>query len=414
MKIAIVSSLYPPYGIGGAEHLAAQLAGALDRLGHQVDVISTCGRAQLGGQPYWSENHERIRVWRVAPRNLYWSYDKQREQPGRLARACWHAVDLWNPSILLPLGKVLDQIQPDVVNTHNIDGFSPAVWQIARRYTPAVAHTLHDCHLLCPRATMQRRDGTICERLCGFCSVYAGYHRRFQKYVRMLISPAQATAELHRRAGWTEPRIEIIRNGVDVGCVPQPERAASDPLRVLFLSRLEREKGCETLLASIPAFGGSREIEFHVAGSGTLEGRFLELAGRVPNVTWHGFVGGRRKEELFSRCDAFLQLSECRENAPLGLSEAKAHGLYLVGTAVGGIPELIESSEAGQLIAPGDRQKLLATLEALCRSRETIRGGRAARAQRSAGYGTRQMAEAYVEAFGSLIAPITNAATSHG
>ena len=96
MKIAIVSSLYPPYAIGGAEQVAAQLAGALDRLGHQVDVISTCGRSQLGGQPYCSEIRDRVRVWRVAPRNLYWSYDKQREQPGRLARAGWHAVDLLN------------------------------------------------------------------------------------------------------------------------------------------------------------------------------------------------------------------------------------------------------------------------------------------------------------------------------
>ncbi|HEY1203922.1 MAG: glycosyltransferase [Bryobacteraceae bacterium] len=417
MKIAIVASLFPPYAIGGAEHLAAQLAGALDRLGHQVDVISTCGRSQLGGQPYQGEIREGIRVWRVAPRNLYWSYDKQRDLPGRLARACWHAIDLWNPSVILPLRRVLDQIQPDVVNTHNIDGFSPAVWQVARKYTPAVAHTLHDLHLLCPRATMQRRDGTMCESLCRFCAVYTGYHRRFQKHVGMLIAPALATAELHRQAGWTEPRIEIIRNGVDVRPVPQPERAPSDPLRVLFLSRLEREKGCETLLASIPAFAESSEIEFHVAGIGTLEKQFTELAARVPNVTWHGFVQGRRKEELFSQCDVFLQLSECRENAPLSLSEAKAHGLYLVGTAVGGIPELIENSEAGQLIPPGDRQKLLASLERVCRSRGAIRRGRAARARRSAGYGTRQMAEAYVEAYRSLIAPpaaITNAATSHG
>jgi glycosyltransferase involved in cell wall biosynthesis len=122
-------------------------------------------------------------------------------------------------------------------------------------------------------------------------------------------------------------------------------------------------------------------------------------------VIWHGFVTGRRKDELFSRCDVFLQLSECRENAPLSLSEEKAHGLTLLGTTVGGIPELVETSEAGHLVPPGDRQKLVARLEALCRSREAVRRGRAGRAQRSAGYGTRQMAEAYVEAYRSLIAP---------
>ena len=379
-----------------------------------MDVITTCGRSQLGSQSYCSEIREGIRVWRVAPRNLYWSFDKQREQPGRLARAGWHAVDLWNPSVISPLRKVLDQIRPDVINTHNIDGFSPAVWQVARRYTPAIAHTLHDYHLICPRAVMQRRDGTMCENLCRFCSAYALYHRGYQKHVPMLISPSVATADLHRQAGWTEPQIEIIRNGVDIEPVPQPEAATSGPLRVLFLSRLEPEKGCTTLLAAIPAFAGSSEIEFHVAGAGTLDKEFLELSGWMPNMTWHGFVRDRRKDELFSRCDVFLQLSECRENAPLSLIEAKAHGLYLVGTAVGGVPELIENSAAGQLLPPGDPRKLQALLETLCRSRAEIRGGRAARAERSAGYGTGQMAEAYVEAFRSLSTAITNAATSHG
>ncbi len=416
MKIAIVSSLFPPYSIGGAEALAAQLAGSLARLDHQVDVISTCARSQLAGERCCVETREGIRVWRVAPWNLYWSFDKPRQQPGRLARACWHAIDLWNPSVILPLRKVLDQIRPDAINTHNVNGFSPAVWQVARRYTPAIAHTLHDCHLLCPRATMQRRDGTMCESLCRSCSVYAAYHRRFQGSVGMLIAPAFATAKLHRQAGWTEPRIQVIRNGVDVEPLPAPE-APSGPLRVLFLSRLEREKGCQTLLASIRAFAGSPEIEFHLAGSGAFEKAFFELAGEVPNAVWHGFVTGAAKERLLSHCDVFLQLSECRENAPLSLIEAKAHGLYLLGTAVGGIPELIENSEAGLLIPPADPQKLTAILYTLSRSSELVRDGRARRAQRSAGYGSRQMAEAYVEAFRSLIAPpaaSTNAATSQG
>jgi glycosyltransferase involved in cell wall biosynthesis len=322
-----------------------------------------------------------------------------------MARACWHAIDLWNPLMIQPLRTVLDQIQPDVINSHNIDGFSPIVWQVARRYTPAVVHTLHDCHLLCPRATMQRRDGVICESLCKFCRLYAAYHRSFQKYPGVLIAPTLAIAELHRQAGWTAPRIGIIRNGVDVRPAPLPETAESDPLRVLFLSRLEREKGCETLLASISALAGSNEIEFHVAGRGSFESQFIELAERTPNAIWHGFVTGQPKDDLFSRCDVFLQLSECRENAPLSLSEAKAHGLYLLGTAVGGIPEMVENSDAGQLIPPGDQHKLAAALETLCRSRAAIRGGRTARAQRSAGYGTHEMADAYAETFRSLIGP---------
>ena len=296
-------------------------------------------------------------------------------------------------------------IRPEVVNTHNIDGFSPAVWQIARKRASAVVHTLHDFHLLCPRATMRRGDGTVCENLCRFCRVYARYHRAFQKQVAMLIAPSRAAAELHRQCGWTRPRIEIIRNGVDIQPAPVRETAEQDPLRVLFLSRLEREKGSATLMASIAALAATQEIEFHIAGSGTYESAFAELAARTGNAVWHGFVSGSHKQELFSRCDAFLQLSECRENAPLSLSEAKGHGLYLLGSAVGGIPETIANLEAGQLIPPGDSPKLVAALEALSRRRAAIRARRAERIRGSAGYGTLEMAEAYLAAFRSLLSP---------
>lgn len=403
MNIAIISSLFPPFAIGGAEEVAAQLALALHRLGHQVDVISTCKRSQLANASYRTDEWEGIRVWRIAPLNLYWSFDKPNQHPNRLARAGWHAIDLWNPSVLRPLKQVLARIQPEVVNTHNIDGLSPAVWQVAHHCTDAIVHTLHDYHLLCPRATMHRRDGTMCERLCRFCRVYAQYHRLFQGHVRALIAPASAVADMHRQSGWSGPSIEIIRNGVDVGAIRLSHIPDTDPLRILFLSRLEREKGCETLLAVIPRFRESTEMQFHLAGRGSYQGRFSELAQLTPNVTWHGFATGADKHELLCSADVFLQLSECRENAPLSLIEAKRYGLYLLGTDIGGIPEQIDSPEAGQLIPAGDPERLLRTLQALPGMKQALRNGRSGRLQRSAGYGTREMAEGYLKVFRSLV-----------
>ncbi len=107
MKIAIISSLFPPFGVGGAEQVASQLALALHRLGQQVDVISTCSRRELTGGRYRTDEWEGIRVWRIAPRNLYWRFDRETAQPNRLSRAAWHAIDLWNPSIIAPLNQIL-------------------------------------------------------------------------------------------------------------------------------------------------------------------------------------------------------------------------------------------------------------------------------------------------------------------
>jgi glycosyltransferase involved in cell wall biosynthesis len=248
---------------------------------------------------------------------------------------------------------------------------------------------------------MRRGDGELCERLCRSCRVYARYHRRFQKHVRILAAPARAIAEVHRLAGWTGPEIRIIPNAVDVDAIEDRNEVATGPLRVLFLSRLVREKGCETLLAALPMFRDAA-FEFHIAGRGEYEPQFQQAARSMPNVIWHGFVEGRAKHELLANADVFLQLSECRENAPLTLIEARCHGLYLVGSDIGGIPELIEGPAEGRLIPPGNPKALAAALAEIAGDKQSIRATRAGRVRRGRNYGTREMAELYLHAFRSL------------
>jgi glycosyltransferase involved in cell wall biosynthesis len=404
MRIALVSALFPPYAIGGAETVAAELARALRLAGHQVDVVSTCRREAVSRPGYRVDEWAGIRVWRIAPWNFYWSFDKRDQNPNGLVRAGWHMVDLWNPSVVHPLRQVLDQIRPEVVNTHNIDGFSPALWQAARRYTRAIAHTLHDCHLICMRGTMRRRDGTVCQQeLCGSCRVYAAYHALFRRHVKVLISPTRTLAELHRRNGWSDLPIECVQNAVEAPLLRDADLPDSGPLRILFMSRLEREKGCEALLSVIPLFNEMSGVEFHLAGSGLYADRFAQLAARHGHVYFHGFVSGPSKYELLRSSDVFLQLSECHDNAPLSLLEARQSGLHMVGTNVGGIPELIGGLQGGDLIQPGDTQALYGVLTALAGNAESVRLQRRRRLASGAPYGYRQMADAYLQIFSSLL-----------
>lgn len=381
--------------------MAAQIAETFRLEGHEVDVISTCRRQELSGQAYRLDLWNGLRVWRIAPWNVYWRVDQEQPRPAQLARAAWHLVDLWNPSVIRPLQKVLRQIAPDVVNTHNIDGFSPVVWQVARKYASTVVHTLHDYHLLCPRAVMQRMDGKPCLQLCTACQAYAAYHRLFQGYVDAVISPSRAAAELHRCAGWRRPGTAVIPNAVDVADVDPSECAAGSPLQIVFMSRLVPEKGCETLLKVVGHFLDCRDIHFHLAGMGRYEPEFAELAARASNVTWHGYVTGIRKSALLSAGDVFLQLSECAENAPLGLLEAKQFGMYLVGTNLGGIPELITNPLEGRLIAPGDPSGLSAVLRDQISDRVGLRAQRQARLNRTDSYGVREMSRRYLDVFSS-------------
>lgn len=404
MRIALVSALFPPYAIGGAETVASELARALHLGGHQVDVVSTCPREAVSNHGYRVDEWEGIRVWRIAPWNLYWNFDKAEQRPKGLVRAGWHMIDLWNPSVFGPLHQVFDRIQPDVINTHNIDGFSPALWQAARRHTSAIAHTLHDCHLICTRATMRRRDGTVCSRrLCTLCQAYAAYHSLFRKNVSLLISPTRTLADLHVEFSWRNLPLEVVRNAVELPLLNADELPDSGPLRVLFLSRLEREKGCETLMSVVPLFNAGSGIEFHVAGSGSYADRFKQLAERPGQVRWHGFVSSSSKYDLLRSTDVFLQLSECHDNAPLSLLEARQSGLRLVGTEVGGIPELIGGPQYGDLIRPGDTQALYTLLSTLAENAEHVRHERRRRLAGIAPYSFREMAADYERVFSSLL-----------
>jgi glycosyltransferase involved in cell wall biosynthesis len=144
-------------------------------------------------------------------------------------------------------------------------------------------------------------------------------------------------------------------------------------------------------------------VEFHLAGSGSYEDRFAQLAVRHGNVHFHGFVSGPSKYELLRSSDVFLQLSECHDNAPLSLLEARQSGLHMVGTDVGGIPELIGGLQGGELIRPGDTQALYDVLSALAGNTESVRLQRRHRLGSRAPYGYRQMADAYLQVFSSLL-----------
>lgn len=87
MKICIVSNLYPPHIIGGAEITVAKLAEGLSRKGYQVMVITTSPQKEES-----VETLNGVKVYRINPWNLYTLYDHQ-DKPA-INKALWHAMDI--------------------------------------------------------------------------------------------------------------------------------------------------------------------------------------------------------------------------------------------------------------------------------------------------------------------------------
>jgi glycosyltransferase involved in cell wall biosynthesis len=158
--------------------------------------------------------------------------------------------------------------------------------------------------------------------------------------------------------------------------------------RVVFLSNLIADKGPLVLieaLAELARRGIALDATFAGPdGDGRTLGE-LEAAiarhGLADRVRCVGPVYGAAKHALLAEHDAFA-LPTLRDAFPLVVLEAMQHGLPVVASAVGAIPDIVVDGETGLLVPPGDAAALADRLARLAASPELrARLGAAGRAR---------------------------------
>jgi glycosyltransferase involved in cell wall biosynthesis len=97
-----------------------------------------------------------------------------------------------------------------------------------------------------------------------------------------------------------------------------------------------------------------------VAGTGPLEEALKAMPG-AERVRWLGMLDRQALAEHLRGVRALVLPSEWYENAPMSVLEAFASGVPVIGSRIGGIPELIDD-DTGWLFEPGDAEDLAAVL----------------------------------------------------
>ena len=197
-------------------------------------------------------------------------------------------------------------------------------------------------------------------------------------------------------------RVQVIRNGIDtVQYAPDPgtavlARHGIDPGRpaVVFVGRVTRQKGLPVLLRAAQWLDPSAQLVLCAGQADTPElaaevtGLVADLTATRSGVIWiPEMLPKRAVIQLLSHATVFACPSLYE---PLGIVnlEAMACGTAVVGSAVGGIPEVVSDGETGLLVPAGDPGALAVALNALVR--DPVRAtwlGRAGRERAVAEFG---------------------------
>jgi len=139
----------------------------------------------------------------------------------------------------------------------------------------------------------------------------------------------------------------------------------------ISVASLTPHKGHHILLdAATIIIRGSPHFKLLIVGAGPLKRELEEHAKRSGICNNTIFTGLRENVfPLLKLSNIFILASTEREGLGIALIEAMAAGLPVIGTRIGGIPEVIQESMNGILVSPGDTHELALTIKMLMKNR---------------------------------------------
>jgi len=125
----------------------------------------------------------------------------------------------------------------------------------------------------------------------------------------------------------------------------------------------------------IKAFRGIKlgNARLHIAGKGVDLERFKKLAGNDKRTRFHGFLRPEQLKELYKKANLLVVPSIWYDNSPTVIYESFSFGVPVIGSRIGGIPELIKDGYNGFLFEAGNIEELENVLDKVIRKPEQLR-----------------------------------------
>ncbi|MCD7782139.1 MAG: glycosyltransferase family 4 protein, partial [Methanosphaera sp.] len=364
MNICYISNLYPPAVLGGAEIVVQKMANQVAKT-NNVIVITTSP-----DEDYHKLEKDNTTIYQLNTTKLYPVY-KQTGNSG-IRKPLWHLFDLWNNNTKAQVKEILEYEDIDVVHINNYKGLSLSVFSAVKELDIPLLFMSHDFSLICPRANLIKGDNTLCSNPNIICKNYINIQRRLlDDNVDLFVAPSNFMIEKYRDNNYfrNTPSMKIPL-GVDYES--RNTTKSYDTIDITYIGTLGKHKGVDTL---IKAFMGIEDpnICLHIIGKGYDEEEFKKLASCDKRIIFHGFIDNSNLQEYYELSNIIVIPSICYDNSPLVIYESYSNTTPVIGSRIGGIPELIEDGVDGLLFNPGDVDSLREKLLEIINNKELLR-----------------------------------------
>ena len=309
----------------------------------------------------------------------------------KLAKLTYPLKTIYSKEARVQLRKVLDDFQPDVCHLNNFNyQLTPSIlleivkWRKESGHACKVVYTAHDYQLVCPNHMCNNPNThENCEKCLGgqFINCTKGRcihgskaksfigtleaefwkRKRVYQYIDTIICCSEFIKTKLDNNPLFAKKTVVLHNFIDD--VEWKETYKKD--YVLYFGRFSEEKGIGTLMQACRELP---EIPFVFAGTGPLETDINNISN-IDNV---GFQTGTQLETLIREAKFSVYPSEWYENCPFSVMESQMYGTPVLGSEIGGIPELIQKGKTGELFQPGNALQLREKIKKLWDNSELV------------------------------------------
>lgn len=269
------------------------------------------------------------------------------------------------------LDLLLTNEKPDIAHIHLIWGqLSGAILPVLLKHKIPIVFSIHDYRIVCPAYTFKDGKGNICEDCKGkyfykcftkrctkgnyfmsfVMSAEQYYRNKYfnpSKFINGLIYVSDFAKSIHEKY---LPSLKLKENIILYNSTDKLYESPNtiDEKYFLFYGRLSFEKGVMTLIKAIEPL---TNIKLKIVGTGPLENELKNYVSQkhLNNIEFLGYKSGDELHHLVRYAYFIIVPSEWYENNPLTIIEGYSASTPVIGSRIGGIPEIIIDGKTGFL-----------------------------------------------------------------